>query len=364
MEIVNLLNFLNNSTRLSSLSFASLEDDLLNLLNFSFEDEQFIQKVDLGIIYLEQQSSDQYIIVDGLNRFVSVSLLLHSICECYKKTSEKNEKAIRTIRTKYLTIGNDTKLKLPEAYQEVYYKIIFGEKLSGKEKESPVFKLLHKYWTMIKENGLRASDLLKILNKIYTTNVYTENVPNRDLYYNLNKSKNKINQLSLIENYLKDIGITSEFKTLKEVFDNSDRDLKLFFKDYYTTKFNFKGVSLEYLYEMFINYFETMLQYFPEDVLMSKIIKSAKLYKNILTVNFNNEKIKKAFIQIKMHSGDDTYAYLLNIYEDFIDNNITEYTLLEILDTVNEYLKNRLKTPNNVEFNELIHYLNAFISCK
>ena len=59
-----------------------------------------------------------------------------------------------------------------------------------------------------------------------------------------------------------------------------------------------------------------------------------------------------------------SYAYILNIYEDYIDNNITEATFLEILATIDEYLRNRLKTPNNVDFNELINYLNAFITCK
>ena len=65
-----------------------------------------------------------------------------------------------------------------------------------------------------------------------------------------------------------------------------------------------------------------------------------------------------------MHKGEDTYAYLLNIYEDYLDGIITEATLLEILSTIDEYLKNRLKNPNNVSFNELIQYLNAFLTCK
>ena len=56
--------------------------------------------------------------------------------------------------------------------------------------------------------------------------------------------------------------------------------------------------------------------------------------------------------------------YILNIYHDYLDNNITETTFLEILHTIDEYLKNRLRTPNNVTFNELINYLNTFITCK
>ena len=65
-----------------------------------------------------------------------------------------------------------------------------------------------------------------------------------------------------------------------------------------------------------------------------------------------------------MHNGEDTYAYLLNIYEDYKENNLSESTFLEILFTIDDYLKNRVKTPNNVGFNELIQYLNAFITCK
>ena len=97
---------------------------------------------------------------------------------------------------------------------------------------------------------------------------------------------------------------------------------------------------------------------------MAKIIKSAKLYRDLLNVNIANENIKRALIQIKMHNGEDTYAYLLNIYEDYKENNLSESTFLEILFTIDDYLKNRVKTPNNVGFNELIQYLNAFITCK
>ena len=100
------------------------------------------------------------------------------------------------------------------------------------------------------------------------------------------------------------------------------------------------------------------------NLVINKIKRSAVLYSNILNVNINNESLKQALIKIKMHRGEDTYAYILNIFEDYIDNNISEATFLEILQTIEEYLRNRIKTPNTVTFNELIEYLNAFITCK
>ncbi len=364
MEIVNLLEFLNNAKDLSTLDYASCNHELINFLDLVLEDEQFTQKVDLGIVFVKAKTLDQFTIVDGLSRILSLSLLLHAICECYKKTTQKNENAIKIIRSKYLVDGSVTKLRLPLDAQKVYDKIIFGERLSGHEKETPMFMLLHSFWTQIKEEKLQAASIFRMLKKVFVTMIDCGNVPQRDLYYNLNKDKRDINQLLLIENYLKNIGMKSEWDKLKNVFNNSSADLNLFFKDFFITKFNFKEYSPKRVYEIFVNYFETMLQYMPEDALFAKIIKVAKLYYDILNVNIKNESLKRALIQIKMHNGEDTYAYILNIYEDFEDNNISETTFLEILSTIDEYLKKRVKTPNNVSFNELIQYLNAFITCK
>ena len=364
MEVVNLLNFLNTSKDLYALDYSSCEHEFVNLLDLIIEDEQFTQKIDLGVVYLKPITLERFTIVDGLSRILALSLVLHAICECYKKTTSKNESAINTIRQKYLINGNDTKLKLPAEEQTVYHKIIFGDKLSGKEKETYMFKLLHQYWCQIKSDGLQATKILKRLSNVYVVMVDINNVSQRDLYYSLNKDKRELNQLALIANYLKNIGLLEEWNNLKKILNNSTADINLFFKDFFITKFNFKEYKQDRLYELFVNYFETMLQYMSEDALISKIKTSAKRYYDILNVSLKNEELKRALIQIKIHKGEDTYPYILNIYEDYLDNSITEATFIEILQTIDEYLKNRLKTPNNVTFNELINYLNTFITCK
>lgn len=364
MNIINLLEFLNTAKDLYTLDYATCDGSLVNFLDIISEDEQFTQKIDLGIIYIDQKTSDQFLVVDGLRRILSLSLLLHAVCECYKKTTPKNEKAIKTIRTKYLLNGSKTKLRLPEAEQEIYNKIIFGEKLNGHEKESSMFQLLHSFWSKIKEDNLMAVNIFKMLQKIYVISIFVDNIPLRDLYFSLNRNNRSVEQLDLIENYLKNIGLAKQWESFKQLFNNNYLDIKLFFKDFFITKFSYKEADSNRLYEYFTNYFETMLQYMSEDVLFNKIKHSAELYLNILNVNFENEAIKKAMIEIKMFNGEDTFAYLLNIYEDFETNNISEVTFLEILSTINDYLRNRSKTPNNVSFNELIQYLNAFIACK
>ncbi len=363
MEIVNLLDFLHNTRDICDIEYAGFNNNLVNILDLLNVDEQFTQKIQLGIIYYSPLTLDQYAIVDGLNRIVSLSLLLHAICECYKKTSERNDRAIKTIRSKYLLNGNRSKLRLSGRNQELYDKIINGERLSGKEKESKMFQLLHNYWVKIKEEKLLAANIFKMLQRVYVITAVVEPEIQRDVYYALKQDSHKLDQFALIRDYLKNIGIVDEWKNLLKIFPNKS-DFEIFLRDYFITKFSLEHFDENKLYENFVNYFETMLQYIPEDILISKIIHSACNYRDLLNVNINNENIRKALIQVKMHGGEDTFAYLLNIYEDYLDNNLSESTFLEILSTIDEYLIKRLKTPNNVSFNELIQYLNAFITCK
>ncbi len=364
MEVVNLLEFLNSSKDLYALEYAKCGAELVNFLDLMTEDEQFTRNIGLGMMFVSQKSIDQYLIVDGLDRIISLSLLLHAVCECYKKTSEKNDKAIRTIRNKYLIDGSKPKLHLAPKQQEIYNKIIYGEKLSGKEKENPMFVLLHNFWTQIKEEQLKAASIFKMLQKVTVFLADTEGVNIRDFYYTLNKNSSDLDLLLLVEDYLRNMGVEEYWNNIKKIFNNNLSDLDLFFRDFFITKFSFKEYKRERLYEIFVNYFETMLQYLPEDTLMKKIERSAKLYNNLLNVTIESEELKRALIQIKMHDGEDTFAYILNIYEDYVDNNITESTFLEILSTIDEYLKNRQKNSSDIGFNNLIRYLNAFITCK
>ena len=153
MKTVNLLDFLNSSETLHALNFATHSKELVNFLDLMTEDEQLTQKINFGVLYLSEQRLNNYLVIDGINRILSLSLLLHAVCECYKKTTAKNENAIKTIRSKYLLNNNKLKLRLNNKEQVIYEKIINGERLSGKEKESSMFLLLHNFWTQIKEEN-------------------------------------------------------------------------------------------------------------------------------------------------------------------------------------------------------------------
>lgn len=364
MEVKNLLEFLNKSKNLYALDYAVCDSRLINFLELISVEEEFIRRIDLGLIYISEINLEKKGVIDGLNRILSLSLLLHAICECYKKTTERNEKAINTIRKKYLLNNTRTKLRLSKDMQVIYDKIIYGERLSGREKEHPMFVLLHDYWQEIKDNQLKASNIFAMLQKITVTVVEADNINNRDLYYSLNHDTKQLNQIKLIDDYLDKPKTKDIWREIKGLYQNRTSDLTMFFKDFFWNKFNFKEFNENRLYEYFVNYFETMLQYSKENVVISKIKHSAELYLQLINVQMSNPELKKAMIQLKLHNCEDTYAYLLSVYEDYTDGSLSLATFLEILSAINEYLENREKTENNVGFNELIQYLNAFIAYK
>ena len=240
MEHINLLEFLNRTKELYAPDFTACDRGLFNFLDLLSEEEQFTQKIDLGLFFVAPKTLNHFVVVDGFNRLLSLSLLLHAVCECYKKTSPKNDNAIKVIRKKYLVNGSKTKLRLSNYYQIIYDKIIFGERLSGKEKESPLFKLLHELWSQVKENELQAASIFKMLQKVSIYLIETESICNRDLYYSLNRDKRELDQLLFIESYLKSMDIVDEWVAFKKVFRNKKRDIYLFFKDFFITKFSFK----------------------------------------------------------------------------------------------------------------------------
>ena len=124
MEEKNLLDFLNKINSLHVPEYTTCSDNLYNFLDLTSLDEQFTQRIDAGLIFLYEKTMGHYTLIDGQNRLLSLSLLLHAICECHKKTNSQNEKAISIIRKKYLFNGAKTKLRLTEADQPVYEKIL------------------------------------------------------------------------------------------------------------------------------------------------------------------------------------------------------------------------------------------------
>ena len=130
-SIINVSEILNNAKKLSSAGFS---------VEYSFDNEKaalyFDELVEnslsptpifSGILILEKNGED-FIIVDGLQRLITLSLLLCALCENYKGTSKVNEEARLKILNRFLITSNEegkeSKLQIKGAEFDIYLKIL------------------------------------------------------------------------------------------------------------------------------------------------------------------------------------------------------------------------------------------------
>lgn len=370
IQTINLLDLLNNTQALYSTEFAGeyrVPADLLeNLLEVSQTKEPLFD----GLMFLQRLNNDACIVVDGMKRLISLSLLLHAICECYKLTNNKNTHAIELIKKRYLFGKYGTKMQLNGDEKKIYEKLVKYERMTDEEKEHPMFKVLHEFWAKIKMNNLSAVQLFNQIKQIKSlVCIYEENdIDNRDLYQFLNCNNSYIEELKLIKNFLEEktgdsVVLWYEFVDMFKKAD-MERKIKYFFLDFLTIQKNGVIPKENEIYMSFKHYYLRMISggQSPEDF-FKNMKNVAKNYIKISTANFENIKIKQRIQTLKDNNMYETFPYLLEVTDDYENERITEETLCQLLDTVILFVAEQ-KTGNfesMINFANLSHEINMRI---
>ena len=362
MDLYKILEYLEESGHMFALDYAKKCLYSAKLSNYIFGLFDISERGYLGVIYTRSIRPGERYIIDGLSRLVSVSLFLLAVCECWKNTSERNELIVRKIKGKYLLKNDRPKIILPEKMNKIYESLLLGERLSGRDKKTILFCIYHEYWTKLK---LGKYDLKEIMDKLenlylYHTDLEVENP--REFYYVLNSDNPNLNQIGLIRDFMKENDASYEWSEIEQLFYSNRDYLMMFLRDYLITKYKTARIPNNSYYVVLKDYINHLKKYRPVAKIVEQMHASAITYNNLLSIDIPDESIKNKFVAIKFNKGDDTYAYLLEIYEDYQDGNISKETLLEILTAVNEYLVNRLaNNESSTNFNDLITDLNNLL---
>lgn len=342
---VNLLELLNDTQALYSTNFFGEFEVPADLLELILENFQFNKPIFNGILFLQKHPTENqsYIVVDGMKRLLTLSLLLYSICECFKNTSKKNELAIKLIKQRYLFNENKPKIQLFGYEKQIYEKLITHQEMDNEEKNHPMFKILHEFWAKIKMNNLVASKLFNTIKRLTgLVCVYEKcKFDNRELYQSLNCNNQNIGELLLINDFIKDNANSKEevdaWFNIVEMFKEADmtRKIRYFLCDYLTIQRNGIIPKLNELYTSFKNYYKKMIKSGIKPEAIFKIIEtSAKYYIKISTANFENPTIKDKIMTIKENNMYETFPYLLEVMEDYESDRITTETFSEILNNL------------------------------
>ncbi len=365
MDLYKALEFLENTGHLYTLDYAKKCLYSAKLSNYMFDMSDITEPVNLGTFYSQPIKIGEQFIVDGVSRLVGLSLFLYAICECWKNTTERNELLIRKIKANYLLRNGRPKIILKGSNNDIYEPLLLGDRIAGKNKKTVIFCTYHEYWTRLKLGNYDLKDIMDKLDKLYLYNINLADMDSariRDFYYTLNIDNQKLNQIALIRDFLKELDAEYEWSEIEQLFFNNKDYLMMFLRDFLVTKYKIKKIPYNSYYIVLKDYINKIIKYKSASQAVEDMHASAITYNNILNVDIVDEDIKNKFVEIKFNKGTDTYAYLLEIFEDYNDGNISKDTFVEILTAVNEYLINRNANPGiRTNFNDLISDLNKML---
>ena len=339
---INLSKLLHSTQALYSTDFSSDYEVPADLLEMLIENIDTNEAIFNGIMIFQKTKNNSVIIIDGLKRIISLSLLLHAICECYKLTNKKNERAIELIKQRYLFNDFGTKLQLSGHEKYIYEKIINYEKMTAEEKAHPMFEILHAFWAKIKMNNLSAVKLFNQIKKMEVIAIILpENISTdvRDIYQNLNCYNENLNQLRLITSFIGENSQTALeiWMEILDLFKKADmeRKFKYFLFDFLSIQK--KGVIPRdnELYLSFKRYYLRMVNSgLSPEVLMNSMKTISGYYIKISTADFENEEIKSRIHTIKDSNMYETFPYLLEVTEDYENGTLSADSFCQLLDNV------------------------------
>ncbi len=334
------------------------------------ENSNSLSPIFSGILILEKQG-DEIVVIDGLQRLTTVCLLLCALCENYRNTTTKNEDTREKIFNRFLMFNGETKLNLSGIEQQIYKKIVLGERLSPKESKNNLYKTYLGFLSSVKEHKITGTRLFKVISKIQFMTVITDKtqIAPRELYQAINnKEQAQVNLITdFIETQCKDYaGIWQDVIRIYKKAKKADL-LDDFIRDFLIVQNEGQSGNQNALYNKFKSYYRKISKYLAPETIIENLCSYAKYYLKIIKTDFKDEEIKRQVKVLNKNNGKDAYPYLMEVLDDLGNGHITREIFLELLMMINSFIVRRAEDPLlavSVDFASLSKELNKMLVIK
>ena len=356
---------LRSAHNLSVLNCSSNFEYVTDLIELILTKKYCESEINLGIIYFKKTSNKNLLIVDGKRRILSLILLIKAIAICYGEKGKDYTFDEIQIHSDCLKILSSINLKLFGLEKTIYDKIFNDEPISYNEKQTEIYRTLSLFIDYIKNSDLDIVTFFEMIDSLKANIVYIDDLEERDVFYLSNRDLRPLKQILLIKSYLLDFDQGDLVNELYYLFNYKEEIFVSFFKAYLSSKFS-RVISLDnQVYDYFVKYINTISKYQKFEDIVSSIMSTAKLYKNMYHAEFIDADIRNMFIKIIANNGRDTYSYLLELYEDYENKYLSKETFLEVCNIVNTYAWERTKksafSNENFDFTKMTEELNNVI---
>jgi len=319
-----------------------------------------------SIVYVERGLSQvthqtPLLVIDGQQRLTTVSLLLSAIAEAVADSEPFDGFSQRKIRNYYLLN--------PEESDERFYKLILSQTdkatlkavVSGQTYPSNhSLKIaenhsLFRKW--IKSNEIDLTTICKGLAKLVVVDIAL----NRDqdnpqlIFESMNSTGKELNQADLIRNFIL-MGLEPQLQT--HLYEQFWRPMEIdfgqeaygnhfdgFMRDYLTIR---TGIipNINAVYEAFKNYTRgTKLESQSDNEHIENIVSAIRDYSHYFcSIALGEEAdpdLKRVFHDLRELKVDVAYPFLLELYDDYIKENISKNELIQVVRLIESYVFRR-----------------------
>ena len=306
--------------------------------------------LDFGVItYQKCDDLGNYILIDGYQRLMTILLFVQALIKTSKiKFSEKNMPSNFLV-----SINNDGedifKLKINNNDKNDIEKIIKNDFCDEEIRNKNFINNYLFFEKELKQNKMSVLDLLNNISKI-KIDVSILDVDNQNeevLYFEINKN---FSELDLIRNFvykmLKESNQSHIFNTYWLAMEKMLCGLnEAFLIDYLTIQNNGLIPKKTELFDAFSAFMERMDKLKQRDDIIKHLYRYSSYYVKIVNSDIKDEDLKAKISYINSFDSNDTYSYLMEVFEDYDFAHISKHMLLDILDSITMFVKQREKNP-------------------
>lgn len=316
-----------------------------------------------SIVYIESglyqvASVPQLLVIDGQQRLTTVSLMLSALGKALgKSTSDEIDITRRKLENYYLfnneEEGNDRyKLLLTQSDRETFIRLIESRELPD-EASKRVIENYQYFESQIQKSSITLDTLYQGIGKLFIVNIALDRDHDNPqlIFESLNSTGLDLSQADLIRNYVL-MGLPTKEQEkiydsywfpMEERFEEAGQEGQFdrFMRDYLTLKSRTGAIpKISDVYNSFKTYIErnnkTSIAHLMQDV-----YRYSKHYACLALGQEPDKELNDALQDISTLRVDVAYPFLLEVYEDYVQGELTKSEFLEILRLIESYVFRR-----------------------
>ncbi|MEY8320902.1 DUF262 domain-containing protein [Lachnospiraceae bacterium 46-61] len=323
-----------------------LYDDLIKVIKMNRENH-FLGSI--VSVYNPDSYAQEYLIIDGQQRLTTVSLLLLALYHSIKQgiVIPKNNQLAQKIYEEYLIDkyqSDETKIKLKPIRQDNHaFQTLFE---TNKEHiESSDITANYEYFkTRIQWGEMTPDDLFESICHIIIVDITLNHEDNPQLIFeSLNSTGLDLEESDKIRNYIF-MGIAPKkqilyYKKYWSVIEQYTKYQVSDFLRHYLSVKQRKIPAIKKVYTAFKEYAELKSD---TEMILKDMEQYAKWYEKILFAKTHSKKINDALIRWKKLDFSVSIPFLLEIFDIWTQNILTDKEVIQILEYIESYLFRRM----------------------